>query len=221
MKSQAIDYRGFRLSKLHQPVYQHLKLLLYWPVYGLAFQFVEHCWPVEQYIDMHCTLDDWIPFHEAFLIPYLFWFAYLILMHVYTLMYDVDTFRRMMKFIMLTYTITIAIYLIFPTSQSLRPTEFPRDNVLTRLTAGLYAFDTNTNVCPSIHVLGSAAVMLAAAHTPELRRGPWAWAVQLTGVLICASTVFMKQHSVLDVLAAVPLCLLGYWAAFSKSKKKE
>ena len=29
-------------------------------------------------------------------------------------------------------------------------------------------------------------------------------------VLICISTVFMKQHSVLDVLAALPLCAIAY-----------
>ena len=31
------DYRQFRLSKLNDPTFSHLKLLLYWPIYGLVF----------------------------------------------------------------------------------------------------------------------------------------------------------------------------------------
>ena len=31
------DYRRFRLSKLNDPEFSHLKLLLYWPIYGLVF----------------------------------------------------------------------------------------------------------------------------------------------------------------------------------------
>lgn len=49
----------------------------------------------------HCALDDVIPFCEYFLIPYLFWFAFLVGMHLYTLLYDTETLRRMMRYIIL------------------------------------------------------------------------------------------------------------------------
>ena len=32
----------------------------------------------------------------------------------------------------------------------------------------------------------------------------------VSGVLVCASTVFIKQHSLLDVLAGLCLCLIVY-----------
>ena len=35
------DYRQFRLSKLNDPTFSHLKLLLYWPIYGLVFLTLE------------------------------------------------------------------------------------------------------------------------------------------------------------------------------------
>lgn len=82
-------------------------------------------------------------------------------LELYTLLYDIDSFQRMMKYILLTYTIAIVTYLIWPTCQELRPVSFERDNFLTRFIAGFYQFDTNTNVCPSIHVIGSLAVMEA------------------------------------------------------------
>ena len=213
-----VDYRKLRLSNIHTE-FNHLKLLLYWPLYGLLFLFVERFYPVEHYTVMHCALDDLIPFCEWFLIPYLFWFVYLVGMHLYTLLYDVDSFKRMMKYIILTYTVAIVTYLIWPTCQELRPESFQRDNFLTRFIAGFYQFDTNTNVCPSIHVIGSLAVMEAGLWCRRLSK-PTKVGFVIVAILICISTVFMKQHSVLDVLAALPICLLGHFLFFRKEKEK-
>lgn len=52
-----------------------------------------------------------------------------------TLRYDIAAFRRMMYFIMLTYSISLVIFFLFPNCQQLRPASFPRDNVLTRFLA--------------------------------------------------------------------------------------
>ena len=130
-KTLAVDYRNLRFHNLNTDEFRHLKFLLFWPVFGLLFLFVERFYPVEQYYPMYCRLDDMIPFCEWFLIPYLFWFVYLIGMHLYTLFYDVDAFCRMMKYIIITYSAAIIIYLIFPTCQELRPITFERENILT------------------------------------------------------------------------------------------
>lgn len=214
MKEPMVDYRKLRLSNCGEPEYKHVKLLLYWPIYGLLFLFVERFYSPGAYYSMHCALDDWIPFNELFLIPYLFWFVFLTGMLLYTFLYDTDCFSRMMWFIILTYTTALAVYFIFPTCQQLRPAQFPRDNILTRFMGWFYGFDTNTNVCPSIHVIGSLAVMFAAWHTPAFRSGGWRRAFDLTAILICISTVFVKQHSVLDVLAALPVCAMAYPLCF-------
>ena len=165
------DFRRFRFSKLNTDEFRHLKLLIFWPIFGLFFTFVERFYNVGHYYSMHCPLDDMIPFCEWFLIPYLFWFVYLIGTIVYTFFFDVAAFKRMMYFIIITYSITMLIYLVFPTCQDLRPTQFARDNVLTRFVAWFYNFDTNTNVCPSIHVRlrrrNARSVRLQAAAKPE------------------------------------------------------
>ena len=212
-----VDYRKLRVSNFNSETYRHLWLLLYWPVFGLLFLFVERFYNVESYKIMHCLLDDLIPFCEWFLIPYLFWFVYLVGMHLYTLLYDVDSFRRMMKYIILTYTAAILIYFLFPTCQQLRPAEFQRDNILVQFIAWFYQFDTNTNVCPSIHVIGSLAVADAACWSKHLSLR-WKFAFIGVAFLICISTVFMKQHSVLDILAALPICIFGHALCFRKSQ---
>ena len=154
MKARALktvikpDYRQFRLRKLNTPEFSHIKLLLFWPVFGLAFLALERFRPHAAYHVMHCALNDAIPFSEWALIPYLLWFVYLIGALAYTFFQDVPAFRRMMRFVIVTYTAATVIYFIYPTQQLLRPEAFAHDNALTRVVAWFYTFDTNTNVCP-------------------------------------------------------------------------
>ena len=197
----------------------HLWYQAYWVVYLIWFFWLDFTVTDPKYI-IHSPLDDSIPFNEWFLIPYLFWFVYLIGAVAYTLFFDVPGFRRMMHFVMITYSVTLLIYFLFPTCQMLRPETFPRDNVLTRFIAGFYVFDTNTNVCPSLHVIGSLAAFFAFWHTPLFSSKGWRIASGIAAFLISISTVFMKQHSALDVLAAIPLCAIGYYFAYVRKPKR-
>ena len=216
MTPPVVDYRQLRPSNLTEPRFRHLLYLLYWPLYGLLFMYVERFSPIEYYYPIYSPLDDYIPFCELFVIPYMFWFAYLVIQHAYGLFYDIAGFKWLMRYIIITYSAAIIIYLLFPNCQELRPVEFPRDNFLTRFMAGFYQFDTNTNVCPSIHVIGSVAVCCTAFSMPRFQSRGWKWAFGATAVLICMSTVFLKQHSAVDVLAALPVCLAAYHIAFRK-----
>ena len=68
--------------------------------------------------------------------------------------------------------------------------------------ARFYAFDTNTNVCPSIHVIGAVACLAAGWHSRRFGTPLWRAVFTVITVLICLSTVFLKQHSAPDVFAA-------------------
>ncbi len=220
-KTPVVDYRRFRFHKLNTPEFSHLKYLLYWPIYGLLFLTVERLWIRDSYFPMYCALDDQIPFCEYFLIPYLFWFVFLVGMVFYTLFYDIPAFRRMMQYVILTYTTAIVIYILFPNCQELRPIAFERDNIFTRFMAGFYQFDTDTNVCPSVHVIGSVAVMLAAWDCKALQTPLWKFSFAALAFLISISTVFLKQHSILDILAAIPICILAYIPVYAVKKEKK
>ena len=172
MKLPLIDYRQFRLSRLNTPQFRHLKLLLFWPIFSLVFCYLENYRPTVYYAPMRCALDHWIPFCKWFVIPYAFWFLFVGGMLLYTLLYNIPAFRRMMWFIILTYSFALVTYLLFPNCQHLRPTLLGGD-LLTRFTAKLYAADTNTNVCPSIHVIGSFAVYFAARDIRRFRAKGW------------------------------------------------
>lgn len=214
-----VDYRDFRLSRLREPQYRHMWLLLFWPVYLMRYFAIERLNPAASYTVIHCALDDQIPFCEGFLVFYVLWYVCIFGMHLFTMLYDVDAFRRYSAFLIVGFTISTTIFLVFPSCQELRPAQLPRDNCLCRIVALLYRADTNTNVCPSEHVIGALGVLASAIHTPRLRSPGKIAGFTVAAILISLSTVFLKQHSVLDVLAALPVCAVAYWICYGRRKK--
>ena len=213
-----MDLRKFRFSRLNDPEFRHLKLLVYWPLFGAVFWFLERFSPITEYHTVYCALDEYIPFLEIFLLPYLFWFVYLIGMHIYTAIYDVASFRYLMRFVIISYTVTAVIYILYPTCQEFRPEVFPRDNALTRFIDWFYEFDTHTNVCPSLHVAYSIGI--ASVWTKEKGASrAWKVFVVVAVILICLSTMFIKQHSAVDFFAALPVCLLAEYIVYGRRKK--
>jgi len=216
MKKPVVDYRSFRLKKLNEPEFSHLKLLGGWIVYFTLYFITERFIPAEKCYVVHCALDDLIPFNELFLIPYVLWYLLVAGSLLYFLLYDVDSFKKLMKFIIITQLLAMAIYIVFPNRQDLRPESFPRDNFLTHCVAFLYSFDTNTNVCPSLHVAYSLGIASAWLKSPVPKKLSKVLVAAFC-LLVCVSTAFVKQHSVLDGLAAIPVCLLAELLVFGKS----
>ena len=215
-----VDMKHFHLRDIRKPQYRHLLLLLFWPVYYLRYFLVEAINPASAggYV-MYCPLDDLIPVCEYFLIPYALWMVFMVGMHVFTAIYDVDTFRKYSKFLIIAFSISTTIFLIFPTCQNLRPETFERDNLFTRILGFVYAADTNTNVCPSEHVIGAMAVLAAAMNWKFRTPGRTALMAGAM-VIVSLSTVFLKQHSVLDIFAALPICLVVYYLTFGRKRSR-
>ncbi len=221
IQKPVVDYRKLTKHNIMTPPYRHVLWLIVWPISLLVFGLLERGVSMDHYTPIHCALDDVIPFCEWFVIPYMLWFFYMFAIVVYTFFYDVDRFVWIMKFIAVTYTVTYVIYILFPTCQQLRPAVFERDNVLTHFVALFYTFDTNTNVCPSIHVLGTLAVFGGAYRAKGLTSAGIRILSGIIALSICLSTVFMKQHSVIDVFAALPITLFAVLVCRVGSRKKE
>ena len=227
-----VDYRKLRFNNLNSPQFRHLLMLLWWPLYGVLFYTLEKVPALAQfsffgeYKDVYCRWDAEIPFCEWFFIPYLFWFVLIVAMHGYTLFFDIPAFKKMMKFFMITYTSTLVIYFLFPTEQNLRSeiVSVGRDNILIDWINSFYQFDTNTNVCPSLHVIGTWASVYGAFQCKPFRKPTWVVILTVIGISICMSTVFLNQHSIIDVFVAIPLCVaatfLSGWEPLKKRKAK-
>ena len=81
--------------------------------------------------------------------------------------------------------------------------------------------DTNTNVLPSMHVIGCAALTLACFDSEPLRRRHLQWVMLPLGLVISMSTVFVKQHSILDVFVAIPVCVILYFIIYHRAFVKK
>ena len=194
----------------------HPEYLLFWLAYGLRYLLVENCFVADFYHPVHCALDDRIPFLEIFIIPYLLWHISIIGMHLWLYFHDETVYRQYTRYLVVSMSISTAAFLLYPTCQNLRPEVFPRDNVLTSVVQFLYRMDTNTNVCPSEHVIGSVGFLLAARHSETLRRSKKQALLIVLAVLTAVATVFLKQHSLVDVVMALPVCMVGWFIGFHR-----
>lgn len=217
MKKPVVDYREFRLSRLNESRFSHLKLLAGWIFYFVAYFITENLIPIEKCRVVHIWLDDVIPFCEVFVIPYTFWYLLIVFSLVYFALYNVESFKNLQKYIIITQICAMVIYILIPNRQDLRPEVFPRDNILTDIVALIYRFDTNSNVCPSLHVAYSIGI--ASVWLREKDAAWWLKAfVTVAVIIICLSTMFIKQHSALDAIVAIPVCLLAEWFLFFRKK---
>ncbi len=215
-----VDYSGFSLKKLNDPRFSHLLLLGGWIIYFIVFFATEYFMPNDNGTAIHCALDYQIPFCEWFIIPYVGWYFLIVASLLYFMFYNVENFKRLQIFIMLTQLTAMIIYIVFPNFQPLRPEVYPRDNVLVDLVALIQTADTNSNVCPSLHVAYSIGI---ASMWLKERTAKW-WtktAIVAFCILVCASTAFVKQHSVIDGLAAIPVCILAEIISCNKYWKEK
>ncbi len=208
------DLKNFTFKKLFTKEFSYLFLLLYWPIHALLFWLEERVLIASSYTPISCFLDAKIPFCEFFVVPYFLWFPYLVIGFLYVLIFDTEQFKKAMYFTILTFGLTMVFYLVFPNMQELRPTEFARDNLFVDLVKGLYKTDTPTNVCPSMHVFGSVAISFATWNSKHLKTAGWRIAFTVLTVLISISTLFLKQHSLIDVASAVVISFAFYPLAF-------
>lgn len=171
-------------------------------VFFLAAFFVTERLVVPKYM-ISCSLDGWIPFNEYFVIPYLMWFLLLPASWFYTMITSKEDFQNLCMIMFGGMTISILIYWLFPNGLDLRP-ESPGSGVCGELVRLIQAVDTPGNVCPSIHVSSSLSVAVAAHGSQWLKRYPWLQrGIDLIVLGICLSTMFLKQHSLIDVVCGM------------------
>lgn len=220
MRTPIVDYSQFRFSKLKTKEYSHLILLVGWIIYFALYFLTENLIPVENCHVIHHPLDDVIPFNEWFLIPYVLWYVLIVVSLGYFALYDVDSFKKLQVYIMITQAVAMIVYITYPNCQNLRPTDFSRDNFMTECVKFLYSLDTNTGVCPSLHCaysIGIASVWLRVKNV-----SPWRKAfITAFCLLICISTMFIKQHSAMDFFMAIPVCILAEILVFKVFYRKK
>lgn len=191
-----------KFFKTHKRILWFSYMLFYFPVFSHLEKTV-----TSGYHLIHMPIDDKIPFCEFFIIPYMLWFTFVIIGLAYFFFKDAWEFSRLCIFLGVGMTVFLIVSAVYPNGQDLRPLVFPRDNIFTHIVGWLYSTDTPTNLFPSIHVYNSLGINLAVWNSVHLKKRPVIrWMCMILTVLIILSTMFLKQHSVFDVLTAFLLC---------------
>lgn len=143
-------------------------------------------------------LDEWIPFVAQSWWLYVLFFPFVLLAATYA---SADAFRAFKGATGMAFAIAVLCFWLFPEHLP-RPELGSLDNsfVHQRLSR-MWQLDRASNGCPSLHVAVTCLACRALWSHPG--KG---W-IGLTGLLICLSTLTLKQHTLLDVAGGVLLAL--------------
>ena len=201
---------------------KYVLVLAYWPVHGLWYMLLQNVTMDRNPIAIATELDKIVPFNEWFVIPYALWYVQIAAVTLYLLWKNKEYFTRLYVYMFGGMLVCMLICTVFPMYFDRAGVEmYPRDNLLTDCVKLLQGFDPPTTVLPSMHVYVTLGLHFAVAKTCTgkenrlLRLGSLFFSLS-----VCLATVFIKQHSVLDVAAALPLCLAMYFAAYKPSYSK-
>lgn len=190
--------------------YPYIKqVIIFFVIYMIFFLALEQrnsriYWTTDSWI------DQYIPFNEYFVIPYLLWFVYIAFGFIYFIFVDQSGFQRTCFYLFTGMAVSLLLYFIFPNQQSLR-VELSNTNIFQCLISFIYSVDSPTNVCPSLHVYNSLMMMLTLQKSQHFQKRKWLSIINIfLSIIICISTVMIKQHAFIDVIFAIILAIIVY-----------
>lgn len=197
--------------------YRHALLLLYFPVYMAWFTWLQGRTEVAHTL-MYCKLDDYIPFCEYFIVPYLLWFIYVFVAMAFFFFVSPREFVQACIFLFAGMTFCLFIYTVLPNGQGLRPYPEHKNWAMTLINM-LWDMDPAINVCPSVHTYNSIGIHIALWRSPSFKNKPVIrYGSLILCILIIISTVCLKQHSILDVIAAMILAVPLYFFTYRRKR---
>lgn len=203
-----------KLKKFYANYKHGIPLILFGIIYLSWFCYLEKT-VTRHYTVIHMAIDDYIPFNEIFIIPYFLWFLYVAAVVLFFFFKNKVDYRKTCTFLFTGMTIFLIVSTLWPNGQHLRPFVMPRDNIFTQMVAGLYRTDTPTNLWPSIHVYNSLGAHFAIMRSKEFENKK---AVRIGSFILSSSiilsTMFLKQHSVFDVLTAFAMAAVMYTVVY-------
>ena len=184
---------------------RHLIPIAVWfVIYMGLFGFLEIVPPKDVHL-IHCALDDRIPNMAIFIYPYVSWFPYIVVCAALAIKnLDDRQFKKAVLVLTTGMNIFLFISYVWPTGLDFRESiVYDLHTLSGNLLKFVQTVDTPKSVFPSMHVY----VTLVLQYTLEMQKKlvtAWGiWVGRVLAVLIVLSTMFTKQHSAVDVTAAI------------------
>ena len=151
------------------------------------------------------VVTEWVFVYSFYCFP--FWFV----CYCYIARINRDNPKELFRFATADYLsrLICMLFFIFLPTTNVRP-DIVGNSIADRLTNGLYSIDQPTNLFPSIHCLVSWFCFVGVRFHKNVKK--WVKIVILiSACAIMASTQFLKQHYIVDLISGVALAELCYW----------
>ena len=196
-----------------------------WLIYSGSFFLFRGMEPVWEVV---VPLDHAIPYCEWFVIPYVMWYAFFFgtaLFFVHIAKKYPTARRECVQFMMYAFggcLVASVFYIALPTVFPLRPDllgeTMDTSRPLTALVTLLWDNDPGArNVFPSTHCQAQFCCAVALMRSAFISKKTKRWLVPCIGVLTLAvvlSTLFIRQHSILDALGAAVIAVVLYYISY-------
>lgn len=162
-------------------------------------------------LDLNTTVDDWIPFKPRWVWAYCFLY-YPFLVSVILTMNDLRHFSYVITSFILLLILQVLVAFLIPVKTPDSWRNYDPDNSRSeKFLSNLQIIDRGGNCFPSMHV---SAVFLTLFHilaNVSDWLNPWIWLMFAVTLLISVSTVFTKQHYVVDIPGGIALAGFVFW----------
>lgn len=162
---------------------------------------------------MKIALDDYIPFNKYFIFPYVYWFLYVAVGLIILAVINKKNYFRMFTSIVAGMLICYVIYYFYPSTVP-RPIITSND-LVSNIVKFIYSADKPYNCFPSIHVLNSFFISIFLIKSIKNKNIHVVCYVSF--ILITLSTLFVKQHYILDAVSAIILGGIIYFVVMAVS----
>lgn len=176
-----------------------LTLIILIMIMNTIYGFINN--PLRGVHNLVTELDKSTPFLSGFVIPYIAWYPFMAFIFIYLCIYYREIYYRVILSLGLGMIISYIIYFFFQTTVP-RP-EIAGNSLLNIMVKLIYYSDKPYNCFPSIHVLSCYIIIKGTkkSNAGELFK----LMTYLTAVTIILSTLFIKQHVIMDVVSAILL----------------
>ena len=156
--------------------------------------------------DVKRPVDDKIPFLPWTVLPYCFWFPLIVFYPLVVFRTDPYSYCSYLMTMVLEIMISVVCYLIYPTSfqRPVPPNDF-WGNFMKFIYHGSYR---GLNCAPSLHCSSCFLVICVSSTCVGMNLWIRIFTI-LIAVMIVLSTLTTKQHTLIDVLTAVPLFMIS------------
>ena len=156
-------------------------------------------------------LDDALPFLPWAMAGYAL--AYVVPLSLVFLETTVEGHHRLSRAVLLAYLMAAPVFLAMPVQDADPPVQ--ASDAAEHALVVNRGLDTTKNAFPSMHVGLAVLLAMVGAH----RSRAWGWGLGLCAAVIIVSTLFVKQHFLVDLPAGALVAWVAFRLTYGKAER--